>query len=166
MWHLYFKLCVCGFFFFFFFDLCYRLLQVSAPRHHQCLLLYSENLPAREVVQRKTLGNPARRPGAFSSSTPLPIFTTDCWPSLLPPCGGTGHSRWECQGKVQWDVFKYKSEVWVGEIAQWLSALAALLWVLSSIPTNPMVPHTHPEWDLVPSSGLACRHTCSLDIYL
>lgn len=53
-------------------------LQVSAPRHHRCLLLYSESLPAREAVKGKTLGkDPARRPGALSSSSPLPIFPSD-----------------------------------------------------------------------------------------
>jgi hypothetical protein len=42
---------------------------------------------------------------------------------------------------------------WAGEMAQQLRALAALLEVLSSIPSNHMVAHSHLRWDLAPSSG-------------
>jgi hypothetical protein len=39
-------------------------------------------------------------------------------------------------------------------MAQWLRTLTALLEVLSSNPSNHVVTHNHPEWDLMPSSGL------------
>jgi hypothetical protein len=42
-----------------------------------------------------------------------------------------------------------------GEMAQWFRALAALLEVLSSIPSNHMVAHNHLQWDLMPSSGVS-----------
>ena len=41
----------------------------------------------------------------------------------------------------------------VGEMAQWLSTLTALLKVLSSNPNNHMVAHNLVLWDLMPSSG-------------
>jgi hypothetical protein len=44
---------------------------------------------------------------------------------------------------------------WAGEMAQRLRALTALPKVLSSIPSNHMVVHNHPRWDLMPSSGVS-----------
>jgi hypothetical protein len=44
--------------------------------------------------------------------------------------------------------------MWVGEVVQWLRALAALPEVLSSIPSNHMVAHNHLQRDLMPSSGM------------
>ena len=41
-----------------------------------------------------------------------------------------------------------------GEMAQRLRALAVLLEVLSSIPSNHIVAHSHLYWDLMPSSGM------------
>jgi hypothetical protein len=42
-----------------------------------------------------------------------------------------------------------------GELAQWLRAPIALPEVLSSIPSNHMVAHSHLSWDLMPSSGVS-----------
>jgi hypothetical protein len=43
-----------------------------------------------------------------------------------------------------------------GEMAQWLKALTALSEeVLSSIPSNHMVAHSHLQWGLMPSSGVS-----------
>jgi hypothetical protein len=41
------------------------------------------------------------------------------------------------------------------EMAQRLRILAALPEVLCSIPSNHMVAHNCPEWDLMPSSGVS-----------
>jgi hypothetical protein len=48
---------------------------------------------------------------------------------------------------------------WVGagEMAQRLRALTALLKVLSSNPSNPMVAHNHPSWDLMLSSSVCLK---------
>ena len=40
-----------------------------------------------------------------------------------------------------------------GEMAQWLRALTALPEVLSSIPSNCMVAHSHLQWGPMPPSG-------------
>jgi hypothetical protein len=47
------------------------------------------------------------------------------------------------------------SQCSIGEMAQQLRALTALPEVLSSIPSNHMVPHNHLQWDLMPSSGVS-----------
>ena len=46
-------------------------------------------------------------------------------------------------------------------MAQWLRALTALPEVLSSIPSNHKVSHSHLEWDLMPSSGV-CEKSYSV----
>jgi len=40
-------------------------------------------------------------------------------------------------------------------MAQWLRALASFLEVLSSIPSNHMVAHSHLQWDLMPFSCMS-----------
>jgi hypothetical protein len=40
-------------------------------------------------------------------------------------------------------------------MVQWLKALIALPEVLSSIPSNHMVAHSHLQWGLMPSSGVS-----------
>jgi hypothetical protein len=47
-----------------------------------------------------------------------------------------------------------KEASWAGETVQWLRALTALTEVLSSVPKNHMVPHSHLEWDPMPSCGV------------
>jgi hypothetical protein len=62
-------------------------------------------------------------------------------------------------------VFKNNLIMGAGEMAQQLTALIALLEVLSSIPSNHMVAHSHLSWDLMPSSG-ASEGYYSVFIYI
>ena len=51
------------------------------------------------------------------------------------------------------------------EMAQWLRAPTALPKVLSSIPSNYMVAHSHLLWELMPSSGVS-EDSYSVLIYI
>jgi hypothetical protein len=55
---------------------------------------------------------------------------------------------------IQRNLLFKKKRGGVGEMAQQLRALTALPEVLSSIPSNHMVAHSHLYWDLLPSSGM------------
>jgi hypothetical protein len=49
----------------------------------------------------------------------------------------------------------FQGQFGAGEMAPWIRALTALPEVLSSNPSNYMVAHNHPSWDLIPSSGVS-----------
>ena len=77
------------------------------------------------------------------------------------------HSSNSCKwkplgGGVLWASYYPLFTGWVkskypgaGEMAQQSRALSTLPKVLSSNPSNHMVAHNHPQWDLMPSSGVS-----------
>jgi hypothetical protein len=58
-----------------------------------------------------------------------------------------------------------KTQIWAGEMTQWLRALILLPKVLSPIPSNHMVAQNHLKWDPMPSSGVF-EDSCTVLIYI
>jgi hypothetical protein len=52
-------------------------------------------------------------------------------------------------------VVVFKNYLGAEEMVQQLRTLTALPGVVSSIPSNHMVAYNHPQWDLMPFSGVS-----------